>query len=77
MATKPYKPMIKVINKIELPEVVTTYKCCNCKEFKVKSNFRYHPKCTPYPECVECEFSFEDGDYPMVETYDFRPLDEL
>jgi hypothetical protein len=32
---------------------------------------------TPYPECVECEFSF-DGDHWFVEDkHDFRPLDDL
>lgn len=70
---------VKVIAKIELPKVaVREYKCCTCKEFKVAEHFRYHPKCTPYPECVDCEFSF-DGDHHwfVEEKNDFRPLDDL
>jgi hypothetical protein len=69
---------VKIIDRIVLPEVaVKTYKCCTCKEFKSEGNFRYHPKMTPYPECVDCEFSF-DGDHWFVEdSNDFRPLDDL
>lgn len=69
---------VKVIGKIVLPEVaVREYKCCTCKEFKVAEHFRYNPKCTPYPECVTCEFTFDDDHWFVEDKNDFRPLDEL
>jgi hypothetical protein len=76
---------VKVIGRIELPVVVTTYKCCTCEEFKVVDHFICHPSCTPYPECVECqireELSFDRDHWFVKDRYNFRKythqLDDL
>jgi hypothetical protein len=68
---------VKVISRIELPKVeVNEYKCCSCKEYKPQGHFRISPEYNPFPECVECEFSF-DEDWYVDEKNDFRPLDDL
>lgn len=69
---------VKTIRKIELPKVdVPKYECCSCKESKPEGHFRISPEYNPFPECVECEFSFDEDNWFVQEKNDFRPLDDL